>query len=115
MAKKQTEVVIKQGVKWKGTYPTIGSKIKMDHDEAARLITLGAVALPQPQLEEQSASKPITGNGQDKQMAAEAALIEKIKAAKSLSELDELAPDNPGQAVIDAAQVRAEELEKAQK
>jgi hypothetical protein len=105
MAKKKIEVIVKQGVKFQGKYPPLGCVIKIEAEEARRLIELGAVELPRQEIIEEDPA----GKKSGKQDAARV-LIAKIKAAQSVEELEQLAPENPSEAVVEAASQRAEEL-----
>ncbi len=108
MAKKKTEVVVKQGVKFEGKYPPLGCVIKIEAEEARRLIELGAVELPRQEIVEEE-----TGDKKPGKKDGDKALIAKIFAAKTVEELEQLAPENPSEAVVEAASRRAEELDKA--
>lgn len=110
MAKKKIEVVTKGSVKHEGEYQKIGATIKLDQDEAERLIGLGAVELPRPKLE--AGQDP--GEKSPTMKAAE--LIEKIRAVETLEELKALVPEGETRkTVVEAASARWEELEAAGK
>ena len=111
MAKKKIEVVTVQSVKHEGKYPPVGTKIKVDEEEASRLISLGAVELPRPEMNETAASKPSgTGASGGAVSPSDADLIEKIKSVTSLAELEALNIENPSDAVLASAAEKAKEF-----
>ncbi|MGD9947525.1 MAG: hypothetical protein AB7U29_03485 [Desulfobulbus sp.] len=104
MAEKKIEVVVKQGLKIEKKYPAIGTKIKIGQAEAERLLDLGVVALPVVAIKKED-SEESTGGDRD------AELIAQIESAGSLEELEAMGIENPSEAVLAAAQKRAEELQ----